>query len=413
MTVGSYEIDHTLHAPPQLFGVGRYEQKSWTGADRPTAQRGPAKRVTIPTPVRQKDGSLKFIQVRRPGDRPPKRAIDVPHDYDMNYVHRLEAQVFGSVNQEWYSSNSMLSRGAWSTKDLLGPNDQIKLVNKLRQKLKGSDFNASVMLAEFGETMRMIGDTAIRLAKCLWHLKKGDLVGTSRALFEGASRQPLKRHDWRHMKPGHATAKRASEWWLEVQYGWRPLLDDVQGAAEAVAHAASVPFRQRYSAQVQARETSVSSIDAVGNYGASRTTRFYHGRRVIAYMSEDESVLAKLGLLDPLSVVWELLPFSFVADWFIPIGQWIEARGVASRLKGTFVTTDYYYSESGPLQALYGVTSGSEDDDLWKNVRVRRRVSGSLDVPLPAFKPLKKALGWEHCANGIALLVSGSNPYRR
>lgn len=30
-----------------------------------------------------------------------------------------------------------------------------------------------------------------------------------------------------------------------------------------------------------------------------------------------------MGLTNPLEVTWELLPFSFVADWFLPIGDYV------------------------------------------------------------------------------------------
>jgi hypothetical protein len=31
-----------------------------------------------------------------------------------------------------------------------------------------------------------------------------------------------------------------------------------------------------------------------------------------------------MGLLDPLSIVWNAIPFSFVLDWFSNIGEWVE-----------------------------------------------------------------------------------------
>jgi hypothetical protein len=329
----------------------------------------------------------------------------------MDLQVRNEAAVTGNFGTG--GSGTFAPRGAWSVNPLLDANDQIKLVNKLREKLQGSDFNAAVFVAEFGESMRMIGDTAIRLAKVLFHLKRGDLIGASRSLFEGASRKPLARHDWQKMKPGVATAKQTATWWLEVQYGWRPLLQDVQGAAEMVAHACSVPFSQTYRTSVRKVEEYTLSWDFPGNYGCKRECYRVHRRGVIAKIVETQSTLAQLGLLDPLTVAWELLPFSFVADWFIPIGQWIEARGNAGRLSGEFVITDKYIAVSGPLLVDYGLTSPDPDDDVWKNIALSRTVSSSLSVPMPNFKPLKKALGWEHCANGIALLVAGRNPYHK
>jgi hypothetical protein len=36
-------------------------------------------------------------------------------------------------------------------------------------------------------------------------------------------------------------------------------------------------------------------------------------------------LLNSLGLLNPLQVAWELVPFSFVVDWILPIGSFLEA----------------------------------------------------------------------------------------
>jgi hypothetical protein len=36
-------------------------------------------------------------------------------------------------------------------------------------------------------------------------------------------------------------------------------------------------------------------------------------------------LLESAGLVNPLSIAWELLPWSFVVDWFIPVGNTLEA----------------------------------------------------------------------------------------
>jgi hypothetical protein len=37
------------------------------------------------------------------------------------------------------------------------------------------------------------------------------------------------------------------------------------------------------------------------------------------------------GLLNPAAVAWELLPFSFVVDWFLPVGRYLEGLDVPMR----------------------------------------------------------------------------------
>jgi hypothetical protein len=52
------------------------------------------------------------------------------------------------------------------------------------------------------------------------------------------------------------------------------------------------------------------------------------GVRTKVYYVIDNAALresAKLGLINPLLVGWELVPYSFVIDWFLPIGNMLEA----------------------------------------------------------------------------------------
>ena len=42
--------------------------------------------------------------------------------------------------------------------------------------------------------------------------------------------------------------------------------------------------------------------------------------------------LTQIGLTDPLQVAWALVPFSFVIDWFLPIGSMLEGLGATKGL---------------------------------------------------------------------------------
>lgn len=139
-------------------------------------------------------------------------------------------------------------------------------------------------------------------------------------------------------------------------------------------------------------------------------------RQIVAYIQEEESIPKLLGLMDPELVAWELVPFSFVIDWFAPVGSWLEARAFASSLKGLFVTTDFqkvhcggfkqakFRDESLGLTSVMSPVSGG--DYRYTGITVQRTVSSSLNVPMPKVKTLAKALSLQHCLNGIALLTS-------
>jgi hypothetical protein len=281
-------------------------------------------------------------------------------------------------------------------------NDDIALLRGLREKIYGSDFNLSVFLGEGHQALKLIADSATRIAKALAKTKRGDLVGAARELVNGTGRE-IRRH--RNFKDfGRKSAKSTSNSWLELQYGWLPLLKDTHEAAQMLAHATHAPFQTtfRVSKTREKKETRTGGGSTPLDrryYWSMRTTQRV---RLSVIVREKPSAFYALGLQNPELVAWELLPFSFVVDWFIPIGQYLEARAATSAIAGTYITSSRISGE------FTGVTGAL----LVKGAYARR---GSFtrtvsttppSVPLPTFKGLGQIASWQHCANAIALLVS-------
>lgn len=323
-------------------------------------------------------------------------------------------------------------------------NDDIILLNRLIDKIKGSDFNASVFLGEGRQTLGLIADSAIRIRKALHHLHKGDIAGTARSLLEGTSRRPHKPYATMG-QVASASKKVLANNWLELIYGWLPLLSDAHDAAQQLAHYLSEPLEMKYNTSLT-RGWEGKTLQYVGmtTTGKSPDTknvyRFFDSYfmskrtdRLTIYIKEKPSVIAQLGLNDPMPVLWELTPWSFVADWFIPIGQYLSARGLTSLVAGTYQksvfqvgknTPPVYWSNSNgatpPGKAAYrrelpnrvkwdppGGSYGGENRASSYYVFYTRSAPSEEPpaVPLPSFKPLSKAASWIHCANAVALLV--------
>jgi len=259
MTVGHWDYD-VRHAAPGGY-VGGKTHKEWDGEDRPSWKDEPYVRPTMREILR--DGEVvRFRAATLPTTRPPRRARDTDHRYYMYYDKSdgepISFWVDGEEKTDW---SSQWFECADSSSFLLDSNDQINLLGKLREKLQGSDFNMSVFLGESHQTVRLIGDTAIKIAKSIHHLRKGDLAGTARALIEGTSRKPHKPYS--QMKPFRPTLDNMSRHWLEVQYGWRPLLQDVEGAAQAVAHKLSWPAQQTYRMSVKKKQVDTRTYASI------------------------------------------------------------------------------------------------------------------------------------------------------
>ena len=418
MTTGSYTTDNRSYPTlPGLGGswIGSYTSKTWNGGDRPKIVREPPQKVTVtrysktikyvrgkPRVTGRTPYSYSFYRKRTGISAPPKRARDVDHAYVMSYS-RVEDELQSYVYQDVEYFRAVMHWNQAYSVDIqnlsFDDNDQIKLIGKLREKISGSDFNLAVMLGEGRETLRMIGDTAIRIAKGLHHLRKGDLAGTARSLLEGTSRKPLK--PYKTMRPFRPTVDRMSSHWLELQYGWKPLLKDVQAGAEFVAHKLSVPQQQTYrmSLMKEARAEQLGPDQSIFP-GVKAWSHRQIRRSLIVRVKEPPSLIAQLGLLDPEIVAWELLPFSFVADWFIPIGSWLEARAAVSHC----VIENY-------VQTTVDRTTDGTNMYSSRNrfVTLNRVVAdGAPPVPLPRVKPLSQALSVGHVLNAIALLAQAA-----
>lgn len=255
--------------------------------------------------------------------------------------------------------------------------------------VKGHNFNMAVAAAEGRQTVSLVTNACSTIAQSLIHLRHGNLAMAMRRLgIDGGS----------HLQP--VRARDVGRVWLELQYGWKPLLSDVAESAKAFS-ALSDPPRVERIVVSQTHNQTYNGSQSSSNYsgfGPLRATE-----RITCELSESLSAPRSLGLLDPLSVAWELMPYSFVVDWFIPIGSYLENLNTIPNLQGRFLTTQFLHYEnslSGTGSVGYYVGASGRS----KHVRLSRSVSSSLAAVKPSFKPVDKALSSSHIWNGLALL---------
>lgn len=269
---------------------------------------------------------------------------------------------------------------------------------KLADRVRGDAPNLAVDIAQGRQTMQMVYGALSSFSRCAIALRRGDFVKAARSLGVNPRASRLRVND---------VAGR----WLELQYGWLPTLSDIFALCELWEAQSSAPQKFTYVArakEVLLQESSVSpSFYSVPAQSKVRC-------RIEAELTENVSLQRSLGLYDPLSILWEILPWSFVIDWFLPIGTWLDAGNIIPQLTGRFLTTysyDYTYSgvqskTSGPVSTRGASTAGH---GTW----VERRVSTNLKVPPPEFQPLNEALSPKRFYNAIALATQAfSSPER-
>jgi hypothetical protein len=302
-------------------------------------------------------------------------------------------------------------------------NDDLALLGKLREKVQGEGANAGVAIAEAGQGLVLIAGAARDINRAYGNVRRGNFVAGWRNLTGLSTIPPYVKR--RLSSENLHDAKVVAKNWLAFQYGWKPLLADVHDIAASLGHLFNTPLQRtvRCSKKVKGEmHCQVFYLKVANPVCFTRTS-------IIAKIRE-ASVPQLLGLTSPYDIIWEKTPFSFVADWFIPIGAWLSARGLASSLDATFVISKKHHAEchgvapSGvPGHEIYlpgydpfnpSVDPGYMVEDFdYKWVGFSRTVSNELLVPLPAFKPLGKVPSWERAANAISLLLTNFGSVHR
>lgn len=207
---------------------------------------------------------------------------------------------------------------------------------------KGS-LDLGVALAEAGQTANMLVKSMNRMANFAQALRKGNYLGAADQLGFDLSRGQKSRLS-RAISSAKSQRDNLSNGWLEYQYGWKPLMSDLHGAVEALRNGQAIKGRP-----VNGRSTQYLGNEEVFNpgrppqrkevrveppsgQGGVRERAGFRGK----VLSPLTATLNQLGLLNPLAVAWEKVPFSFVVDWFFPVGTYLNSLTATRGLEAVF-----------------------------------------------------------------------------
>lgn len=206
-----------------------------------------------------------------------------------------------------------------------------KAVGRLFNEVKAERWNMAVFLAETRESWSMITTAATRLYAFQKAIRKGRLKDAYKAL--GISdRNKYGKAGKRRYPPANTVRNNYDQYMLETQLGWKPLLSDMYEGAKAIATAIHSPpqpnvclVKGRGSAWFSSAKTRTVA-DARFDPGVEQDIRkesvelgCYFG-----FSSRHMALAASFGLTNPLSVIWESIPLSFVADYVYNIGEFLE-----------------------------------------------------------------------------------------
>lgn len=296
-----------------------------------------------------------------------------------------------------YGIGSITPLSASSASSLVGwsANDDLRLLAKLWESIRGHSFDLGINIAEASKTYSGIVQNLRSLGSALISLKHGHVGNAFRYLGVAGRRRSFAT---RRLNTSDVTGR-----WLEMQYAWMPIVHDSYQAAKAL-EALTGPRALRFTASVGTKRATYNGTQVPGAFDYLVSVSV--SKRLQAELYEDASFARTLGLVDPASIAWEVVPYSFVVDWFIPVGTYLSVWSSIPSLKGRFLST----TRIGQKHSGYRVISaagnpgynGTKKTDEW--FRIERTASSSLSVPMPTFNSVPKALSPKRILNAVALI---------
>lgn len=189
---------------------------------------------------------------------------------------------------------------------------------------------------------------------------------------------------------------------LAYNFGVKPLAEDVYSSLEVLRLKLPVPLQfvvEAYTKQVQKE-----NFDWEYAVWCSRQQTTRHKAKVMVHLKPDDS---QFSFGNPAIWAWELIPYSFVVDWGIDVGSYLQRLDAIRRIDfvtGTLTERINYSHQGTPRRQQYSgsYTHGSRHSLRYKSHERKLIVS----LPLPAAPRWKGSATWTRLRRSTALLVA-------
>lgn len=304
----------------------------------------------------------------------------------------LEGQlVHGNVMETWY--------GDISTAQRLREDCRRKALAQVSERT----MQLSAALRQARDTFGLVGKFATTLHSGLQGLMEGP---------KGLLKEVGKMTSW----------KKIPDRYLEYLYGIAPLGDDVANAFNELSGLNELGFQFQFTlkARKQVREASTARLFALRTGSPFEISgESVSWARVGYTFSIPEWYFDRMSPIAPFSTEWEMLPGSFVLDWFLPIGDMIgaaESMQYSPFFKEGFETYGRKDSFTGglmPASPYPGPGSflkpGSVNLDRFF---MQRDVTESLASIAFSLPDLRNSLNLNKASQGLSLISQAAKRWR-
>lgn len=198
---------------------------------------------------------------------------------------------------------------------------------------------------------------------------------------------------------------------VEFQLGWKPLIMDIYGTAKEIMR--TVPEILSFQERASQKDDRVL-ISRAQLFESIRNERSYFRTHIHTVYRPSQGYidnLSRFTSLNPVSVAWELMPFSFLFDYVINVGSYLRMAESSVVLSGqslygsitgtSWLRTDDQRTGIGNIAGTADVCTGQWSGFIETKTK-NRSVFTSLPLPRPpVFRP---NLGASRLVTVIALL---------
>jgi len=245
----------------------------------------------------------------------------------------------------------------------------------------GDSSQLAANYAERRQSISMIEKRAVQLYKCVTAIKRGRPEQAARILGIHTRRdvnQDLRRG-----------ARKAGSRFLELHLGWEPLIKDIYNACDILQR--PIPHLRVTGRGASSRPQYVFQT---GGTGSGRYTIWYTDTakcqlKADFYVDNPNLWLAnQMGLINPASVLWELATLSFVVDWFVNVGDYLNSLTDFAGLKFIEPTTTYLTWRR--REEFYPSTGRQTLGEAWRmNRNPGIATPGLMIRPFKGFSPIR------------------------
>lgn len=267
--------------------------------------------------------------------------------------------------------------------------DELKrqALTRLYSKVQDEKANLALMAAEGAKTFGLMSDIFFSGIQLFRSLRRLELTKAARVI--GASRQQI-----------------ASRW-LQYVYGVSPLISEVNKIISDIGGSSKAwrKYSTVASKTLKFRSSSQPPITGV-SFDYEINLAFKTSVIVDTSISIPKASVA-YGFSQPAAIAWELIPFSFVVDWFYPIGNWLSAShamdsNVISYFETRFSTSKVNYESYHFISGSSLKGGGSGPGGSQYKVFCDRKIGAVPPMPTPSIS--KRPLSPARLANALALL---------